>query len=48
MACVSPDGKPIPLFRVRSGLRELVDAGFVSLDNDTYVITEAGSRFLSE
>jgi len=32
----------IPLFRIRSSLRELVGAGLVELTNDQYLITPAG------
>jgi predicted transcriptional regulator len=31
-----------PLFRVRSGLRELKNAGFVETMNDKYVLSDTG------
>ena len=35
-----------PLYRVRSGLREMVAAGFVSEAEDQYSITETGKEAL--
>jgi DNA-binding IclR family transcriptional regulator len=35
-----------PLFRVRSGLRELVNAGFLELSDDSYVLTSDGENVL--
>jgi len=35
-----------PLFRVRSGLRELVSAGFLGLHNDKYSLTSDGESVL--
>lgn len=35
-----------PLFRVRSGLRELVNAGFVSLMDEKYYLTPEGEKVL--
>jgi predicted transcriptional regulator len=36
-----------PLFRVRSGLRELKNAGFVEEDGEKYVLTQNGKAVLS-
>jgi predicted transcriptional regulator len=33
-----------PLFRVRSSLRELVEAGFVKAQGDRYQVTEEGKK----
>jgi DNA-binding IclR family transcriptional regulator len=35
-----------PLFRVRSGLRELVSAGFLELSEDKYLLTSDGESVL--
>ena len=35
-----------PLFRVRSGLRELVGAGFLELSDDDYLLTPNGESVL--
>jgi predicted transcriptional regulator len=35
-----------PLFRVRSGLRELVNAGFVALSDEKYSLTDEGEKVL--
>jgi DNA-binding IclR family transcriptional regulator len=35
-----------PLFRVRSGLRELVNAGFVKQIDDKYQLTPEGSKLV--
>ena len=35
-----------PMFRVRSGLRELVNAGFLELVDDKYALTEVGEQVL--
>jgi DNA-binding IclR family transcriptional regulator len=35
-----------PLFRVRSGLRELVDAGFLDTSDDKYKLTAQGQSVL--
>ena len=35
-----------PLFRVRSGLRELVNAGFVELSEEKYRLTDGGEKVL--
>jgi DNA-binding IclR family transcriptional regulator len=35
-----------PLFRVRSGLRELVNAGFVELSEEKYRLTDEGEKVL--
>jgi len=32
----------LPLYRIRSGTRELAEAGLVESANETYVLTEAG------
>ncbi|MGQ9788082.1 MAG: hypothetical protein ACUVQM_02020 [Candidatus Hadarchaeaceae archaeon] len=34
----------LPLFRVRSGLRELVEAGFVREEQGKYMMTDSGMR----
>jgi predicted transcriptional regulator len=34
------------LFRVRSGLRELVNAGFVELSEEKYRLTDEGEKVL--
>lgn len=34
----------LPLFRVRSGLRELAAAGFVREEQGKYILTESGLR----
>ena len=36
----------LPLFRVRSGLRELTQAGLANQKNDKYQITDKGSELL--
>ncbi len=36
----------LPLFRVRSGLRELVQAGVAEQDGNTYRITEKGASLI--
>jgi DNA-binding IclR family transcriptional regulator len=35
-----------PLFKVRSGLRELVNAGFVKQADDNYQLTTEGSKLV--
>ncbi len=35
-----------PMFRVRSGLRELVNAGFLELVDDKYTLTVVGEQVL--
>jgi DNA-binding IclR family transcriptional regulator len=35
-----------PMFRVRSGLRELVNAGFLELVDDKYALTVVGKQVL--
>ena len=35
-----------PLFRVRSGLRELMKAGFLKSSEDKYVLTEDGKNVI--
>ena len=35
-----------PMFRVRSGLRELVNAGFLEEENGDYTLTETGKNVL--
>ncbi|MCW4016867.1 MAG: helix-turn-helix domain-containing protein [Candidatus Bathyarchaeota archaeon] len=35
-----------PLFKVRSGLRELVNAGFAKQEDDKYQITPEGSKLV--
>ncbi len=37
----------LPLFRVRSGLREMGQAGMVETDGETYSMTERGRSLLS-
>jgi DNA-binding IclR family transcriptional regulator len=32
----------LPLYRIRSGARELVEAGLVEAKDETYILTEAG------
>ena len=36
----------LPLFRVRSGLRELTQAGLASRKNDKYELTEKGAELI--
>ena len=36
----------LPLFRVRSGLRELTQAGLASQKNDKYELTEKGAELI--
>jgi len=36
----------LPLFRVRSGLRELTQAGLASQNNDKYELTDKGTRLI--
>jgi len=36
----------LPLFRVRSGLRELAQAGLANQKNDRYEITEKGKELV--
>jgi predicted transcriptional regulator len=35
-----------PMFKVRSGLRELVNAGFVTKTDNEYQLTERGAKLL--
>jgi len=35
-----------PLFKIRSGLREMQANGLVRLDGDQYVLTEAGKEIM--
>jgi predicted transcriptional regulator len=35
-----------PLFRVRSGLRELKNAGFVEATDDKYVLSKTGEKVI--
>ena len=37
----------LALYRVRSGVRELVEAGLVEARNETYVLTETGQAALA-
>ena len=37
----------LPLFRVRSGLRELTQAGLVNQKNDKYELTEKGAKLIN-
>ena len=37
----------VPLFRVRSGLRELTQAGLAAEANGSYAITEKGAELIS-
>jgi len=39
-------GSGLPLFRVRSGLRQMVEAGLVSKDDDMYTITAKGKLLI--
>jgi predicted transcriptional regulator len=36
----------IPLFRIRSGLRELVTAGFVTEVNDKFQLSDGGKKLV--
>ncbi len=36
----------LPLFRVRSGMRELVEAGLAALQGGSYSITDKGSELV--
>ncbi len=36
----------LPLFRVRSGLRELVEAGLANQKDDRYELTERGAELI--
>jgi len=38
----------LPLYRVRSGLRDLVPAGFVIQKGDKYQLTEKGAALLKK
>lgn len=38
----------LPLYRVRSGARELAEAGLVESANETYVLTEAGREAIAK
>lgn len=38
----------LPLFRIRSALRDLIAAGFVSQDNDIYNLTTEGQKLLQK
>ena len=46
----SPDeiakGAGLPLFRVRSGLRELTEAGLVTQKDDKYEVTDKGAELI--
>ena len=35
-----------PMFRVKSGLRELVSAGFLEVSDDKYILTSDGKNVL--
>jgi len=37
----------LPLYRIRSGARELVEAGLVETKGEAYVLTEAGQTALT-
>jgi len=37
----------LPLFRVRSGLRDLLQAGAVTQDGNSYLLTEKGLALIS-
>jgi predicted transcriptional regulator len=37
----------LPLYRIRSGARELVEAGLVETKDEAYVLTEAGRTALT-
>ena len=37
-----------PLFKVRSSMRELTEAGLVAVQGDTYVITDTGKAAIKE
>ena len=37
----------LPLYRIRSSLRELVQASLLREDGETYVVTEAGKAHLA-
>ncbi|HWA94801.1 MAG TPA: hypothetical protein VG844_09385 [Terracidiphilus sp.] len=37
----------LPLFRIRSGLREMGEAGIVEMNEETYSMTERGRSFLA-
>lgn len=39
-------GSGLPLFRVRSGLRQMVDVGLVSKNSDMYTITMNGKSLI--
>jgi len=36
----------LPLFRVRSGLRELSEAGYIKVEQEQHVLTDAGREAL--
>lgn len=36
-----------PMFKIRSGLRELVKAGFVKQEDDKYLLTPEGSKLVA-
>jgi predicted transcriptional regulator len=36
----------VPLFKVRSSIRELVEAGLIQESNEKYSLTEEGKNFL--
>jgi DNA-binding IclR family transcriptional regulator len=36
----------MPMFRVRSGLRQLVNAGFIKQVDDKYQLTQEGSKLV--
>jgi len=38
----------LPLYQIRSSVRELVEAGLVAVQGDHYVMTEDGRRKLAE
>ena len=38
----------LPLFRVRSGLREMINAGFITEKEGNFLLTEKGSSFIKE
>ena len=38
----------LPLFRVRSGLRDLIEAGYIKENQEKYIITDPGLNILKK
>ena len=41
-------GSGLPLFRVRSGLRDMLQAGYVTIEGESYKLTRKGIDLISK